>query len=347
MVPDFEYYKDVFIEQATNLGHTEQHINKCLDYAEVLINNKVPVIYNVTHLSRLTNFKKNYVVQAAIVSKFSDAYYRYYNIPKKNGGYRKIKEPLPNLKNIQHWILKNILYQIPVSRYAKAYIRKHGIKDNLKFHKGQQLVLSLDIMDFFTSIGYDKVFEVFRSVGYSTNVSRYLAKLCCLDDCLPQGAPTSPYLSNLIFRALDEEIGEYCLNNEIRYTRYADDMTFSGDFNHNDLINFLAPILENTGFSINEEKTNIMFSYDRQLITGVLVNNKIQLPKNKRRKLRQEIFYIDEYGLDSHLERIGAQKNIYLNRLMGQIGFGLYLNPKDSKLKEYKKLIGTLMKENN
>ena len=236
---DFDNYAFEFKRKASDLGYSQTNIIKCLDYAEKLFENGVPVIYNLTHLSKLTGYKRNYITQAAVVSKYSDAYYRYYKILKKNGGTRKIQEPLPNLKSIQHWILNNILYRISSSPFAKAYIKKRGLKENLKFHRNQKLVLSVDIKDFFPSIKYQDVYQIFADVGYSNTISTYLAKLCCLEDKLPQGAPTSPYISNLIMRDLDQQIGKFCIINKIRYTRYADDLTFSDESDEKEVYAFV------------------------------------------------------------------------------------------------------------
>ncbi|WP_340073714.1 reverse transcriptase family protein [Leptobacterium sp. I13] len=335
MIFSFKTYKEEFREGAKNLGFSEKNIIKCLIYSEKLWNNNVPIIYNLTHLSKLTGFKRDYIIQAAVVSKHSDAYYRYYKIPKKNGGIRKIQEPLPNLKNIQHWILYNILYKINSSNYAKAYIKNKGLKDNLKFHKNQKKVYSIDIEDFFSTITYDKVYNIFKDVGYSDTISKYLSKLCCLKEVLPQGAPTSPYISNLIMKDIDKEIGEYCIERNIRYTRYADDLTFSGDFDENELKVMVEDLLSRKGFKLNNNKTKLMLNSQRQIVTGVLVNKKPQLTKYKRRELRQILYYINKFGLDSHIGRIGMDKRNYLDHLIGQIGFGLYINPNDKELRGY------------
>jgi len=341
-------YSKAFKSKAINVGFSEESISKCLNYAQVLVENGVPIIYNLTHLSKLVGIERNYIVQAAVSSKYSDAYYRYYNIKKKNGkGFRKIMEPLPNLKVIQYWILENILETIKPSAYAKAYIKKRGLKQNIRFHVNQKIVLSLDIKDFFPSINFSDVESVFRGVGYSNELSNYLAKLCCLEEELPQGAPTSPYLSNLIFSNVDSNIANYCKANDIRYTRYADDLTFSGDFDNDALIKYIDPLLNDNGFELNKAKSKLMLRSNRQIVTGIIVNDKPQLDKETRRSIRQEVHYIKTFGLESHMERIKVNSSYYLNNLIGRISFGLYINPKDDKLKEYHKLLTELYKKRN
>lgn len=338
---NFKKYEEEFTSRCTVIGYSNDIIFRCLEYAKCLNDNKVPIIFNITHLSNLLGYKRDYVVQAAVVSKFSEAYYRYYKIPKKNGSFREIKEPLPNLKNIQYWILDNILYNIPVSSFSKAYKKGMGLKHNLKFHKGQKVVCSLDIIDFFPSIKYKSINEIFLSLGYSTIVSKYLAKLVTLNERLPQGAPTSPYLSNIIMRKIDAKIGVYCKENNLRFTRYSDDITISGEKLNAKNIQFIKSVLQENGFELNEDKTKIMGSDEPQLVTGVLVNEKIQMPKDKRRKIRQELFFIKKFGFKTHCQNIGQNPQKHLNHLLGLISFGLYLNKEDKELKKYLEILKT------
>lgn len=343
---DIKTYSKTFTEKAENVGFSKENIEKCLMYAEILISNNVPIIYNLTHLSKLVGIEKNYIVQAAVTSKHSPAYYRYYNVKKKNGqGYREIMEPLPNLKQIQYWILKNILETQSPSPYAKAYIKKRGVKHNVRFHVGQKKVFSLDIKDFFPTIKFFSIKSIFTDLGYSDYISNYLAKLCCLQDKLPQGAPTSPYISNLVLSEIDGKISSYCRENSIRYTRYADDMTFSGsDFSINDLKNIVIEAFRGdpNGFELNFRKIKLMKENQKQIVTGVVVNKKIQLDRETRKEIRKDIYYIKKFGLESHMLRKGVSKSFYLNHILGKISYGLYLNPKDIKLMEYHKYLSDL-----
>ena len=343
-----ETYSRLFKEKANNVGYSEVNITKCLTYADTLISNNVPIIYNLTHLSKLVGIERGYIVQSALASKYSQAYYRYYDVKKKNGkGIRKIMEPLPNLKSIQYWILNNILETIKPSVYAKAYVKNRGLKQNIRFHINQKIVFSLDIKDFFPSIKFSSIVSIFIDIGYSKELSIYLAKLCCLEDKLPQGAPTSPYLSNLFFKPIDTEISEFCKERKIRYTRYADDLTFSGDFDDKELYNEVSIILSKNGLELNEAKTKLMPRGNRQIVTGIIVNNKPQLDKETRRLIRQEVYYIKKYSLESHMKKSNVNSSFYLNSLIGKISFGMYLNPKDSKLKEYHKFLTELYKKIN
>lgn len=345
MYIDLDRYKSEFTLKALNSGYSNENINKCLDYAEPIIKNYLPVIYNLTHLSNLTGYKRGYIIQAAVVSKYSEAYYKYYEIRKKNGGKRIIQEPLPNLKDIQYWILNNILNYVEVSPYAKAYRKHIGLKENLKFHKNQKKVLTLDIENFFPSIKSSLVKKIFLINGYSEIVSEYLAKLCCLKESLPQGAPTSPYISNIVMKDIDDEIGAFCVKNNIRYTRYSDDLTFSGDFDEKIVLKMVTILMKSIGFKLNNEKTQVMLSSERQYVTGIIVNNKIQLSKEDRRNIRQTLFFIKKYGFDDHVMKIGINKRNYLNYLIGKVGFGIYLNSSDIELKGYMELLKKIQKQ--
>ncbi len=342
---EFSQYSSKFIAAATKKGLSKSEISKCLSYAENLKSKNVPIIYNLTHLSRLTGFERKYLSQAAVVSQHTDNYYRYYMIPKKNGETREIKEPLPNLKEIQYWILNNILENLTPSSFAKAYTKNRGLKQNVRFHKDRDMVMSLDISDFFPSIKIDSVIKIFYNLGYSQELSKILGKLCCLKGSLPQGAPTSPFLSNLVFYRLDQKIANYCLPKDIRYTRYADDMTFSGNFDESKLVDFITNLLNKEEFKINDSKTRVMKRNERQWVTGVVVNSKIQLDRSQRRKIRQEMYFIDKFGLKSHMEHVGMNQKNYLEKLLGKINFGLYLNSVDTELQGYKEKVLQLIRE--
>lgn len=192
----------------------------------------------------------------------------------------------------------------------------------------------MDIKDFFSSIQIFDVYNIYKTIGYLENVAWFLANLCCLDKKLPQGAPTSPYLSNIRMINIDSKIVQYTSNNNIRYTRYADDMTFSGNFKSGALIYKISNIVYSNGLQINSQKTRVAFQNSRQEVTGIVVNYKMQIPKIERKHIRQQVYYIKKYGLDSHLKHIGEIRSNYLRHLIGKVNFGLFVNPKDIELQE-------------
>lgn len=333
---EWNEYKVTFCKIAKKNGKSEEYCEECMIYAQNLWVNKIPIIYTQEHLCALLGYLPIYVYAAA---NSPERFYRQFSIPKKNGGIRIISEPLPNLKEIQKWILKNILYNLKVSAYAKAYIPGKSIKDNIRFHRRQKKVLSLDIKSFYDCLTNWMVFQLFMENGYNESVAMMLTGLCCLNGSLPQGAPTSAALSNLLMKKFDEIVGKYCKEQEIRYTRYADDMTFSGDFDEVQVIRFIRKNLKSMGLKLNKTKTRVRKQGQQQEVTGIVVNYKTQVPKTVRKEIRKNMYYIQKYGLESHLNYIGTERKNYIGHLMGQISYALFINPKDREMKRYKHIL--------
>jgi RNA-directed DNA polymerase len=214
-----------------------------------------------------------------------------------------------------------------VSKYAKAYVREKSIKKNAWFHVNRKHILTIDIQEFFGSLKYQKVYIFFHHLGYSKSVSSMLSNLCTLYQSLPQGAPTSPALSNMLMINVDKRISGFVIRKKIRYTRYADDMTFSGDFKPGMVIKFVRQVLNDEGLKINDKKTRVRGKNQRQEVTGIVVNEKMQAPKNLRKRLRQAVYYIEKYGLPSHLEKTNNQRANHIRHLLGIANFILDINP--------------------
>ena len=171
------------------------NFNERLEYAKVLFDHKLPIICDQKDLAIFIGFDEEYLHR---MSNSPKHFYRTFYILKKNGKKRRIDEPSPDLKKVQRWILTNILYKLPASRYSKAYIPSKSLRDNARFHRGTKKVLTIDLKDYFNSVKIGRVICFFRTIGYNDPVAVMLSNLCCYRGCLPQGAPTSPYLSNLI-----------------------------------------------------------------------------------------------------------------------------------------------------
>lgn len=319
------------MKQAALANKELDYINACLDYAYPIYTAGFPVIYDIHHLSLLVGYKKGYLYS---VSNAPEFFYRKFVIPKKNGKQREIHEPLPSLKEIQHWILHNILSKFEISKFSKAYSAGSSVKHNARFHRNQNQLLKLDIKDFFPSISLYNVFGLFYSVGYTKQLSMMLAKLCCFDGRLPQGAPTSPSISNIIMKNVDARLGAFAVKNKIRYTRYADDMAFSGDFKAGDVISLTEKILKEYGFKLNKDKTRLMHNHQRQIITGITVNEIMNVKREARQFLRKEAYFINKFGLQAHLDKIGNTEPYYLHRLIGLASFALYVRPDNEEMKQ-------------
>lgn len=331
-----DLYKKRFTEKALNNGYSTDNINKCLEYSIPILEKGFPIIYNTTHFSQLVGYNLNYIKRAI---KFSSYFYRKFKIKKKNGSDRTLYEPLPSLKEIQDWILNEVLYKCKVSRYAKAYVPKRSIKEHTIYHTDEKLVLTLDIKDFFGTVKFKDVNSIFSGMGYSSRISDLLTKLCFMDEELPQGASTSPYLSNLILLDFDEKISQYCMGNDIKYTRYADDLAFSGELNYKEIESLVKKELLSIGFELNETKTKLMRTNDPQIISGIIVNKKPQIPKRTRNKIRNEMYYIKKFGLTDHMAKTNQNKKNYLKHLLGKINYIIQINPRDKEFKEYYKYL--------
>ena len=291
--------------------------------------------------------EKKYIKTIYSLSNNIENNYKIYNIKKKNGKLRKIYEPNNILKHIQRKILENILNNKSISIYAKAYHKGISLKDNALPHLNKDVILKLDIKNFFESISFFNVYESCFSIEYfPKSVGMILTYLCTYDDHLTQGSPTSAYISNLVMKEFDEYIGNWCATNNINYTRYSDDMTFSGNFNPSEVINLVYNNLSKLGLELNNDKIHIIRKSCRQSVTGIVVNEKVQVSRKYRKDIRQEMYYINKYGLKHHLKvkNIKMNHKNYLNKLYGKILYVLQINSSDKEFIEYKKIINKLKK---
>lgn len=339
---NYAQYEKKFRSKAVKSGFSEENIIACLEYARPILNLGLPVIYNTANLSALVGYRTTYLKRAA---KFTSYYYRTFSIKKSNGKLRTLVEPLPSLKEIQSWILENILSGVPVSKFAKAYVKNRSLIENVKYHRSKEGVLTMDILAFYDSVRFDDIELIFRGMGYSPVMSNLLSKLTTYNECLPQGAPTSPYLSNLLLRNFDQVISQYCMDNNIRYTRYADDLTFSGEISSLRMREIVENELNKLGLKLNPDKTKLRNSSQRQIVTGLIVNEKIQIPKFERNFIRNEVHYLTKFGLVDHLRKTKNKRENYLLHLLGKINFALHINPQDERMKSYKIKIQHLMLE--
>ena len=329
-------YKKRFKESALASGYSDDEVSEYLIYAKNLHQKRLPIIYDQTHLSLLVGYDVQYLRR---ITNAQYLFYRTFKIPKKSGGERTIEEPLPSLKEIQRWILDNILSKIQVSKHAKAFHKKRSIRSNAWYHQNKTYVLRIDVADFFGSIKYNKVYKTFVSLGYNEGVATMLANLCIKDNKLPQGAPTSPALSNITFLVADKRISSFMKKKGVRYTRYADDMSFSGDFEPGMVIKFVRVVLKENDLTINDKKTRVQKKHQRQVVTGITVNEKMKAPREMRRKLRQSIHYIEKYGLSSHLAKTENNKANHIRHLLGVANFILFVDPNDEEARRYFELL--------
>ena len=274
-------------------------------------------------------------------------HYHAVTIPKKSGGVRILHVPDPLLKSVQRSIADNLLAYMPVSEYACAYRYGMSAARSAAAHTGKDTVMRLDIRGFFDHITFAQIREkVFSARRFSEANSILLTVLCVYEDILPQGAPTSPMISNLILRGFDDVMGEWCRKRGITYTRYCDDMTFSGTFDAREVKEKAAALLRKEGFFLNGKKTMIRHRGQRQFTTGLVVNEMVSVPAGYRRKIRQEMHCIETFGLLSHMEHAGIREDpeAYLRSLQGRIRYVLSVS-KSQEFRNYDDRISRLLKK--
>ncbi|MDX1692225.1 MAG: reverse transcriptase family protein [Ketobacteraceae bacterium] len=247
-------------------------------------------------------------------------HYQHFQLVKKSGGSRRIAAPMPRLKRAQYWILANLLEPVPVSDTAHGFIRERSIVSNASPHSGQAIVINMDLKDFFPTITRNRVKGLFHQLGYSEQVAAIIANLCTApardiveldgqtyyvaagERSLPQGAPTSPAISNLICRNLDKRISGAIADLGFVYTRYADDLTFSlstndgADEKIKKLFWRVKSIINDEGFTVHPDKTRVMRAHQRQEVTGIVVNEKPSISRKTLKNFRALLFQIDKDG---------------------------------------------------
>jgi retron-type reverse transcriptase len=251
-----------------------------------------------------------------------EPYHTFY-IPKRSGGARLIAAPCEDLLHTQRAILSEILSKLPTHPAAHGFVPGRSTVTNAAPHVGKRVVIKFDLADFFPTLRYWRVVGLFASMGYpvgrlcfatqdeDTEVATTLARLCCyVDDYLkvsrayaPQGAPTSPAISNLICRTLDKRLHNLAASMDGDYTRYADDLTFSfhdtppkgiGRFRW-----WINQICQQEGFVVREDKFRVVRSSQQQRVTGIVVNDSLSIPRKERRRLRAIVHNCERHGLAS------------------------------------------------
>ena len=262
------------------------------------------------------------------VSNQIETHYHPVVISKKSGGRRKLLVPDALLRTIQRNLLHHVLEEFQISEFACAYKKGTSIVDNARPHVGAKLVLKLDIQDFFDQITWILVYQnAFPGTHFPPAIRKMLTEFCCVRDRLPQGAPTSPTVSNLVMRPFDVHMGEWCREREIRYTRYCDDLTFSGVFAPEEVIRKVRGFLQVYGFELNRKKTRVLGRGNAQSVTGIVVNEKAQVSRAYRRKLRQEVYLFDRYGIKTAEGPKNDERE--RRRLLGKMRYVLSVNPED------------------
>ncbi|EGQ7776646.1 TPA: retron St85 family RNA-directed DNA polymerase [Vibrio parahaemolyticus] len=250
----------------------------------------LPPVTNLDELSSQMRLSTGLVQQ--LVYK-SDDHYKVYHLDKKTGGKREIAQPSRAMKAAQSWILRNVLSRLNSSQNSKGFEIGESILSNAAPHVGAHVLLNIDLEVFFHSVPASHVYSIFHSIGYNKSISHIFTCLCTFNGRLPQGAPTSPKLSNLACQRLDSRIQGYSGPKGIMYTRYADDITLSA-FNEAKIRKaqpMIEEILQDEGFILNPRKTKICGTRKRKEVTGLVIStDSVGIGRKKYRQMRAEIY---------------------------------------------------------
>ena len=281
-------------------------------------------------------------------------HYVHFSVPKKSGGTRVLSAPHKKLAAAQKWILDNILSKVPVEPPAHGFHAGRSIVTNASAHVGRRVVLNMDLEAFFPSITFPRIRSVFFRLGYSPAAATILALLCT--ECsrrqviydgkpywvatgprgLPQGACTSPALSNQVARRLDKRLAGLARKLGLIYTRYADDLTISGDEVLQTHVGYVMArvrhIADAEGFAVNDKKSRVLRRNAAQRVTGLVVNDRPTLSRKEIRRLRAILFRAKSEGLDAqnraglpHFRAWLLGKIAYLSMVRPEIGAKLRL----------------------
>lgn len=276
-----------------------------------------------------------------------DRFFNYvrFAIPKRSGGHRVIMAPKRRLKALQRRLLEQLVSQLPVSEHAHGFRAGRSTKSNAQPHVGQKMVVRVDLKDFFPTVTFGRVRGYLIALGYGFPVATTLACLMTeaerqpvsLDDgtivhvpvthrhCV-QGAPTSPGLCNAIVRKLDRRLAGLARKFGVNFTRYADDLTFSGSLDRRQahgLARAVRRVVEAEGFVVNAKKTAFLGHGRRQTVTGAVVNHTLGLPRQERRRLRAMLHH-QAHGKPPH---DGRKQPVTPAHLQGKLAYLKMLNP--------------------
>lgn len=334
------------VDLVNDSNHSQDYKDLLIKYSQNLASQDLPIIFDIYHLAYMIGIPPYRLIN---MIRDRDILYNTYKVRKKSGGFRWIMSPNEDLKNIQNWILHNILEKNNISDSANAFVKGKSIVSNAKNHIGKELILNIDLYRFFDTITENRVFGLIKKLGYTEKLSYDIARLLCVKapnsywkeikkenrlkkkfikskpGILPQGAPTSPIISNIISQNLDKAFIAYCAKCNIEYSRYADDLSFSGKRDDMVSLSAIKKIIRQQGFTINIKKTKYLSHHRKQTITGITVNNGLFVDKKMIKLIKQELFYCLKYGYKNHIEyktRKGNPiKSGYRDWLFGKICF--------------------------
>jgi len=342
-----------FKAEATKQNVPAEVIQELVNEGNRLRGINAPVIFTLGHLAAICDVPYKYL-RAIVERKFDP--YRIFNIRKRSGGYRQITVPEPYLIVVQRWIHSSILSKRTPSVISTAFAPKTGPVMNAQSHIQCRWLVKVDVRRFFESISERQVYHVFRRIGYPALLAFEMTRLCTRFPSgdakhdvrrwkenskdynikkykskwvghLPQGAPTSPMLANLVCEELDKRLIVLAQKFEGTITRYADDIVFSaGDFDRiqaKRLIREISSLLALFGFVRNDSKTQVSGPGSRRVVTGLLVDSgRVRLPNEFRDNLRMHLFHARTKGVVAHCRTRGFRSVIgFREHLRGLLAY--------------------------
>ena len=304
-------------------GRQKRLLAGYLAFVEDMAAKGLPPIFEGSHLSKLLGTTPQ---EFGRLTNLPEGYYRSFTIPKRNGGERTILTPSPLLLHCQRWIDAFILRKLPIHDAAYGYVSGRSNISNARVHLGSKQLLSLDISGFFDNVGQEKVTAIFHKAGYPPAVAFLLASLCSYEGHLPQGAASSPQLSNIVMRDFDAVIQAYAETRELRYSRYVDDIVLSGaDVSLAD-VQAVEEALEQIGLALNPNK--IRYQRGRKkIVTGISIGSgRLLVPRELRRRFRNQAFL----AMRNLSDAIDADP-IALERHLGQLAYWLNVEPENER----------------
>ena len=286
---------------------------------EQLAKHNLPKITDIKSLAQLLGITVEELRFLSYDRKLNQvSHYITYGIKKKSGGIRKITAPKPKLKRVQRSILDKLLSKVDINLAAQGFMIGKSIVSNAVPHIGAGIVINMDLKDFFPTISFKRIFGLYKKLGFSPQISTVLALICTIPEeeklrvhgkewylnsekrYLPQGAPTSPMLTNIICRKLDSRLTGIAKQLGFRYTRYADDMTFSGPTTIRKNINKLKwqvrSVIKDEDFILHPDKTKVMVNGHRKEVTGITVNEVLNVPSKKLKDFRALLYQLEKDG---------------------------------------------------
>jgi RNA-directed DNA polymerase len=347
----------LFLKEGQKKGFNEEYLARLIKAGRLIQLSNVPVIFSLSHLAKLSNTL--YSDLHSYISRSSESDYRSFTISKRTGGKRWISIPAPPLMAVQRWIAQNILNNVTPHGTAYAYVKDRIVVKHAVNHCAAEWILKVDIRDFFSNISERQVYQVFKSLGYQSLFAFEMARLCTRATprrkgnkwknqwheqeikgyfcesvgSLPQGAPTSPALSNLVCVEMDKQLEALSIEVNATYSRYADDLCFSFSNSNREKVHAvkksISKILWANGFQENPMKTRIIPPGARKVVIGLSVNGASpSVPKEVRDKIRMHLYYCAKLGIPEHCKNKGFRSVIgFRNHLYGLIKYVCSVNP--------------------